>query len=149
MAGPKLPAIPGGDVAGVVAEADADSAFKPGGAPFPSPPTYCPSTQLSSVQLPSCIVCRQPFPARLHTFFHMLAGDRVMGLMPWNVGSYASAVVLPEASLARIPDSLTFEQAATLPLAGLTAHQVSHCAPAASMARKCCCSGSVTNHWAA
>ena len=67
-------------------------------------------------------VMHTPLPRGLTTLH---AGDRVMGLMPWNVGSYASAVVLPEASLARIPDSLTFEQAAALPLAGLTAHQVS------------------------
>jgi NADPH:quinone reductase-like Zn-dependent oxidoreductase len=71
----------------------------------------------------------------VHTFFHVLAGDRVMGLMPWNVGSYASAMVLPEASLARIPGSLTLEQAAALPLAGLAAHQVSE--PLATCCQHC------------
>lgn len=30
LANPRLPAVPGGDVAGVVLEADAGSAFKPG-----------------------------------------------------------------------------------------------------------------------
>ncbi len=30
LADPRLPAVPGGDVAGVVLEADASSAFKPG-----------------------------------------------------------------------------------------------------------------------
>ena len=50
-----------------------------------------------------------------------------MGLMAGNVGSYASAVVLPETSLTHIPEALTFEQAAGLPLAGTTAHQVGTC----------------------
>lgn len=77
--GPKLPAIPGGDIAGEVLESDADSKFKP--------------------------------------------GDRVMGLMAMCIGGYASKVVVPEAALARIPDNLSYEQAAALPLASLTAWQ--------------------------
>ncbi|PSC71602.1 NADPH:quinone reductase [Micractinium conductrix] len=79
LAGPKLPAIPGGDVAGVVLAADEGSTFK--------------------------------------------QGDRVMALLQNFVGGYASKVVVPESWLARIPDSLSFEQAAAMPLAALTAWQ--------------------------
>lgn len=39
------------------------------------------------------------------------------------VGSYTSHVALPEAALARIPASLSFEEAASLPLVALTAWQ--------------------------
>lgn len=81
LAGPKLPAIPGGDVAGVVESAPEGSAFKP--------------------------------------------GDRVFALLSLdtNFGGYASKVPVPERALALIPEGLSFEQAACLPLAGLTAWQ--------------------------
>ena len=61
LAGPRLPAVPGGDVAGVVAEADAGSAFKPGGA--------CSSAlALPARFLPSCpavryLACLDPTPS--------------------------------------------------------------------------------------
>lgn len=47
-------------------------------------------------------------------------GDRVFGLV--GGGAYAEAVVTHERALARIPDGLTFEQAAAIPEAFVTAH---------------------------
>jgi len=52
-------------------------------------------------------------------------GDRVFG-MPWfprAAGAYAEFVTAPSRQFARMPDGLAFEQAAALPLAGLTAWQ--------------------------
>ncbi len=46
-------------------------------------------------------------------------GDRVMGLV--NAGAWAELVAVPTNRLGRIPDDVTFAQAATLPTAGLTA----------------------------
>ncbi|KAL4443657.1 hypothetical protein ABPG75_011394 [Micractinium tetrahymenae] len=79
-----LPKVPGGDVAGVVAEADPGSSFKP--------------------------------------------GDRVMaladGYRPWRAwGTYCEFVSLPEAHLARIPEGMSDEEAAALPLVSLTVMQ--------------------------
>ena len=47
-------------------------------------------------------------------------GDRVFGLV--GGGSYAEAVVSHERALARIPDRLSFEEAAAVPEAFITAH---------------------------
>ncbi len=47
-------------------------------------------------------------------------GDRVFGLTPF--GGYSSAVVLPSDHLFRIPDGMTFEEAATIPVNYLTAY---------------------------
>jgi NADPH:quinone reductase-like Zn-dependent oxidoreductase len=47
------------------------------------------------------------------------AGDRVVGVL--NPGAWAEQVVCPAANLAVLPDAVTFQQAATLPVAGLTA----------------------------
>ncbi|HYB89806.1 MAG TPA: zinc-binding dehydrogenase [Candidatus Binataceae bacterium] len=47
------------------------------------------------------------------------AGARVVGLVP--TGAWAERVAVPTAGLAEIPDSVSFAQAATLPVAGLTA----------------------------
>ena len=47
-------------------------------------------------------------------------GDRVFGLV--GGGAYAEAVVTHERALAKIPDGLTFEQAAAIPEAFVTAH---------------------------
>lgn len=47
-------------------------------------------------------------------------GDRVFGLV--GGGSYAEAVVTHERALARIPPSLSFEEAAAIPEAFITAH---------------------------
>jgi NADPH:quinone reductase-like Zn-dependent oxidoreductase len=52
-------------------------------------------------------------------------GDRVFG-MPWfprEAGAYAEFVTAPSRQFARMPDGLSFEEAAALPLAGLTAWQ--------------------------
>lgn len=47
-------------------------------------------------------------------------GDRVFGLV--GGGSYAEAIVSHERALARIPDGISFEQAAAIPEAFITAH---------------------------
>jgi NADPH2:quinone reductase len=47
------------------------------------------------------------------------AGTRVVGLMPG--GSWSELIAVPTLALAAIPDKVTFRQAATLPVAGLTA----------------------------
>jgi NADPH:quinone reductase-like Zn-dependent oxidoreductase len=47
------------------------------------------------------------------------AGARVVGWLP--NGAWAELVAVPSAELARLPDAVTFTQAATLPIAGLTA----------------------------
>jgi NADPH:quinone reductase len=46
-------------------------------------------------------------------------GDRVVGVI--NPGAWAELVACPAANLAVLPDAVTFQQAATLPVAGLTA----------------------------
>jgi NADPH:quinone reductase len=48
------------------------------------------------------------------------AGSRVVGMLDGG-GSWAEQVAVPTNSLAEIPASVTFAQAATLPIAGLTA----------------------------
>ncbi|MGW6241677.1 SDR family NAD(P)-dependent oxidoreductase [Streptomyces sp. NPDC055094] len=50
---------------------------------------------------------------------HLRVGDRVMGLA---VGTFGSEVRVDARWMVRIPDSLTFVEAATVPLAYLTAH---------------------------
>lgn len=47
-----------------------------------------------------------------------------MCLLAGCVGGYQSLVVAPEAWLARIPEGMSFEDAAAMPLAALTAWQV-------------------------
>jgi NADPH:quinone reductase-like Zn-dependent oxidoreductase len=52
-------------------------------------------------------------------------GDRVFG-MPWfprQAGAYSEFVAAPSRHFARIPEGMSFEEAAALPLAGLTAWQ--------------------------
>ncbi len=53
-------------------------------------------------------------------------GDDVFGLLPFprGAGAYAEYVVAPPRALIRKPDALSFTQAASLPLAGLTAWQM-------------------------
>ncbi|THA23731.1 NADP-dependent oxidoreductase [Streptomyces sp. RKND-216] len=56
-------------------------------------------------------------------------GDEVMGYLRKDEighGTYAELVAAPVRALARKPSSLSWEQAAGLPLAGLTAHQALH-----------------------
>jgi NADPH:quinone reductase-like Zn-dependent oxidoreductase len=53
-------------------------------------------------------------------------GDKAYGYCrrhELEYGTYADYVTVPEGYLAHMPDSLSFEQAAALPLVGLTAHQ--------------------------
>ena len=47
------------------------------------------------------------------------AGQRVVGML--NVGSWAQRVAVPTNALAELPENVSFAQAATLPVAGLTA----------------------------
>jgi NADPH:quinone reductase len=47
------------------------------------------------------------------------AGSRVVGLL--NPGAWAEQVAVPTNALALLPDDVSFQQAATLPVAGLTA----------------------------
>ena len=47
-------------------------------------------------------------------------GERVVGLLFPN-GAWANYVAAPTAQIAALPDAVTFEQASTLPVAGLTA----------------------------
>lgn len=52
------------------------------------------------------------------------AGERVYGRMPLeSIGAFAEYIAVRESALAVIPDSLTFEQAACVPLTALTAKQ--------------------------
>ncbi|WP_371618436.1 NADP-dependent oxidoreductase [Streptomyces sp. NBC_00454] len=58
--------------------------------------------------------------------FEYAVGDEVFGYVrkEWlELGTYAELVAAPVRTLARKPRGLTFEQAAGVPLAGLTAHQ--------------------------
>jgi NADPH:quinone reductase-like Zn-dependent oxidoreductase len=58
-------------------------------------------------------------------------GARVVGLMP-DQGAWAEYVSAPDAYLAELPDGVSFEEAATLPVAGLTAlRALRHGAPLA------------------
>lgn len=50
------------------------------------------------------------------------AGARVVGFVP--TGAWAQLVAVPTNALAELPDDVTFAQAATLPVAGITALQV-------------------------
>ena len=50
-------------------------------------------------------------------------GDPVFGTMPPGVGSFCEQVVAPLDQIARKPASLSFAEAAALPLVGLTAYQ--------------------------
>lgn len=52
------------------------------------------------------------------------AGDEVLGAAPLRQpGAFAEFVIADEQSVARKPDSLSFAQAATMPVVGLTAYQ--------------------------
>lgn len=51
-------------------------------------------------------------------------GQRVFGMIQsWQAGAFAEFAVLPRQQLAALPDSITFAQAAAIPLAGQTALQ--------------------------
>jgi NADPH:quinone reductase-like Zn-dependent oxidoreductase len=50
-----------------------------------------------------------------------LVGKRVCFLAPRGIGTWCERIALPEAEAVPFPDSLPFEQAASLPLAGISA----------------------------
>lgn len=76
----KFPRVPGGDFAGIVAQADANSKFK--------------------------------------------AGDKVFAMCDaMNSGSAAEYVVAPDSNLVKIPPNVSFDEAAGIPIAGMTAWQ--------------------------
>jgi len=59
------------------------------------------------------------------------SGERVVGLMP-DQGAWAEYVAAPDSYLAALPDGVSFEDASTLPVAGLTAlRALRHGAPLA------------------
>ena len=60
-------------------------------------------------------------------------GARVVGFL--RSGAWAESVVVPTNALAALPDAVTFAQAATLPVAGLTALYASPSAVSAASAR--------------
>jgi NADPH2:quinone reductase len=55
---------------------------------------------------------------------HLRVGDRVVGMVPR--GAYAEKVCVPATLAIPIPDHVTTEQAASCPVAGLTAHFMLH-----------------------
>jgi NADPH:quinone reductase-like Zn-dependent oxidoreductase len=50
-----------------------------------------------------------------------LVGQRVCFLAPRGIGTWCERIALPEAEAVPFPEALTFEQAASLPLAGISA----------------------------
>lgn len=55
---------------------------------------------------------------------HFRAGDEVLGAARLqHAGAFAEFVIADERSVARKPDALSFEEASTLPVVGLTAYQ--------------------------
>ena len=50
-------------------------------------------------------------------------GDRICGNVPVTQGSFAEYIVVPESTICRIPANVTDEQAAAIPLVGLTIEQ--------------------------
>jgi NADPH2:quinone reductase len=55
---------------------------------------------------------------------HLKVGDRVVGMVPR--GAYAEKVCAPSALAIPVPDGVTTDQAASCPVAGLTAHFLLH-----------------------
>ena len=54
---------------------------------------------------------------------HVKPGDAVYGFIPMRGGTFAEFVAVKGSEVARKPQSLTFEQAAAVPLVGLSAWQ--------------------------
>ncbi|MDQ0810408.1 acyl transferase domain-containing protein [Streptomyces sp. B3I7] len=63
-------------------------------------------------------------------------GDRVCGLVPAALASHATS---PAAALVRIPDGVSFAEAATFPVAFLTVHETLSTRPASPPGRPCWC----------
>jgi NADPH:quinone reductase-like Zn-dependent oxidoreductase len=102
-----LPHAPGSDIAGVV-ESPVEG--------FPS------GTRVVVMPLSSCGKCQQCVAGRSN-----LCGERkVIGASPrW--GGYAELVAVPSAQLIALPDSVSFVQAAALPVAYMTAWHMLTC----------------------
>lgn len=107
LASPKLPLphILGCDVAGVVQEAAPGSTWQAGQAVIVNPGISCGRCQ-------RCLEGRD----------NLCPQYQILGEHRW--GGYAQYVVVPEANLLSKPQSLSFVQAASLPLAYLTAWQM-------------------------
>ncbi len=74
--------------------------------------------QIFGADMAGTVVSRGPAATRFHE------GDRVFAdLSPYGSGAFAEFVCVPERALAAIPDTVGFDVAATLPVAGLTALQ--------------------------
>ena len=99
-----FPHVPGADVAGTVVEAAPDvDAFAPGDRVMAWPLVAC----------GDCPLCRKGRRALCDNW-------QYLGLH--RHGSYAEHVRIPADSLVRLPDDVSVETAATLPVAGLTAY---------------------------
>jgi len=100
----KFPHILGGDIAGIVERTGNDvKGFKEGDRVFNWP-------------IVSCGKCEWCKKGRGGLCFNW----QCFGMHRW--GSYAEYVAVPESSLIKLPDNVSFEEAACLPVAGLTAY---------------------------
>ncbi len=97
-----LPHIPGGDIAGVIEECGAEVKGFHVGDRVLSWPLVVPESEAENPDA------------------FLSDGWKYYGMHMH--GSYAEYVSVPEASLVRLPDNVSFEDAATLPISGLTAH---------------------------
>ena len=52
---------------------------------------------------------------------YLKAGDRVFGTMPPMQASFSEYIIVPKDQIAKIPDNITFTEAASYPLVGITA----------------------------
>ncbi len=101
-----LPHIPGGDICGVVAEIGAEvRSFKVGDRVL-AWPLVVPESELDNPDA------------------FLSDGWQYFGLH--RSGSYAEYVAVPEASLVHLPDNISFEEGAALPISGLTAFHAIH-----------------------
>ncbi len=98
----KLPHIPGGDIAGVVARCGSSAKHFKEGDRVLSWPIVVPADELDN---PDAFLSERWQYFGLH-----------------RPGSYAEYVAVPESSLLSIPDTVSFEDAACLPISGLTAY---------------------------
>ncbi len=99
-----LPHIPGGDLTGEIVEVSKDvKEFKPGQRVVSYPLITC----------GNCVYCRSGDA-------NLCASWQYFGLHRW--GGYAEYVAVPAESLIPLPNNVDFSDAATLPVAGLTAY---------------------------
>ncbi len=99
-----LPHVPGGDVVGTIEEIGAKvSSVKPGQRVLVYPLLSC----------GQCSLCRSGRP-------NLCADWKTVGIH--HHGGYAEKVAVPADNVLPLPDELDFQHAASLPVAGLTAH---------------------------